>query len=195
MPRPGAAGEPVLVAYVVLQEPMEDLSGGLRPFLAERLPAAMVPAAFVSLSELPLTAVGKVDLRALPSPASLSDNSGAAAALPRTEMERTIAAVWREVLGVESVGIDRNFFELGGHSLLLARVQARLSEVLGRPIPLSEMFSHTTIGALAARLAGEPELQGREAARATFTTAPPRGAPPWTGGGPAAGADEVERSR
>ena len=165
VPRQGTAGEPVLVAYVVLQETMEDLSGGLRAFLAERLPAAMIPSAFVPLAELPLTPVGKVDIRALPLPASIEAKAGAVGALPRTEMERTIAAVWREVLGVESVGIDRNFFELGGHSLLMARVQARLCETLGRPIPLAELFSHTTIGSLAARLAGEPEQRGTEAAR------------------------------
>jgi amino acid adenylation domain-containing protein len=171
VPRPGAAGEPVLVAYVVLDEKVEDSSGllqELRAFVAERLPAAMVPSAFVPLAELPLTAVGKVDLRALPMPATLASleaNTGSITALPRTEMERTIAAVWREVLGVESVGIDRNFFELGGHSLLMARAHARLCEVLGRPIPLAELFSHTTISSLAARLAGEPEQRGTEAAK------------------------------
>jgi len=164
VPRPGAAGEPVLVAYVVLQGELEELASGLRTFLAERLPAAMIPSAFVPLPELPLTSVGKVDLKALPIPASLEANAGATVALPRTEMERTIAAVWREVLGVESVGIDRNFFELGGHSLLMARAHTRLCEVLGRPIPLAEMFSHTTISSLAARLAGEPERRGTEAA-------------------------------
>ncbi|HWN41215.1 MAG TPA: amino acid adenylation domain-containing protein, partial [Thermoanaerobaculia bacterium] len=165
VPRPGAAGEPVLVAYVVLEETVEDVSRELRAFLAERLPAAMVPAAFVSLSRLPLSTVGKVDLQALPLPASIEANAGSVTALPRTEMERTIAAVWREVLGVESVGIDRNFFELGGHSLLMARAHARLSEVLGRPIPLAELFNHTTISSLAARLAGEPEQRGTEAAK------------------------------
>jgi len=156
VPRPGAAGEPVLVAYVVLQGD----AGDLRAFLADRLPAAMIPSAFVPLAGLPLTAVGKVDLRALP---ILEAKTGSLPALPRTEMERTIAAVWREVLGVESVGIDRNFFELGGHSLLMARAHARLCEVLGRPIPLAELFSHTTISSLAARLAGEEG--GREAAK------------------------------
>ncbi|MEA2563977.1 MAG: hypothetical protein QOH06_5481 [Acidobacteriota bacterium] len=162
--RPGAAGEPVLVAYVVLEGEV----GDLRAFLTDRLPAAMIPSAFVPLPELPLTTVGKVDLKALPMPptvASLEANTGSLPALPRTEMERTIAAVWREVLGVESVGIDRNFFELGGHSLLMARAHARLCEVLGRPIPLAELFSNTTISSLAARLAGEPEQRGTEAAQ------------------------------
>ncbi|HEX5717148.1 MAG TPA: amino acid adenylation domain-containing protein [Thermoanaerobaculia bacterium] len=163
--RPGAAGEPVLVAYVVLDEKVEDIAAGLRAFLADRLPAAMIPPAFVSLPRLPLGTTGKVDLKALPIPTSLEANTGSITALPRTEMERTIAAVWREVLGVESVGIDRNFFELGGHSLLMARAHARLCEVLGRPVPLAELFSHTTISSLAARLAGEPEQRGTEAAK------------------------------
>jgi amino acid adenylation domain-containing protein len=173
VPRRSAAGEPVLVAYVVLHERMEDPSRELRAFLAERLPAAMVPSAFVPLPELPLT-VGKVDLRALPMPASLEANTGSVLALPRTEMERTIALVWREVLGVESIGIDRNFFELGGHSLLMARAHARLCEVLGRPIPLADLFSHTTISSLAARLAGEPERRGTEAATDIYDRAASR---------------------
>jgi amino acid adenylation domain-containing protein len=163
VPRPGAAGETMLVAYFVPRGETGDLGS----FLAERLPAAMIPAAFVSLPRLPLSTVGKVDLNALPLPASLEGNTGSLPALPRTEMERTIAAVWREVLGVESVGVDRNFFELGGHSLLLARAHARLCETLGRPIPLAELFSHTTIRSLAARLAGVEagEEAGREAAQ------------------------------
>ncbi|HEX6861817.1 MAG TPA: phosphopantetheine-binding protein, partial [Thermoanaerobaculia bacterium] len=140
-------------------------AAGLRAFLADRLPAALIPSAFVSLPRLPLGTTGKVDLKALPVPASIEADTGSVAALPRTEMERAIAAVWREVLGVESVGIDRNFFELGGHSLLMARAHARLCEVLGRPIPLAELFSHTTISSLAARLAGEPERRGTEAAQ------------------------------
>jgi amino acid adenylation domain-containing protein len=170
--RQGVGGEPMLVAYVVPQGEVRDLSGALRGFLAERLPPAMIPAAFVTLAALPVTPVGKIDLGALPAPAGL-EASGSATTLPRTEMERTIAAVWREVLGVEDVDVDRNFFELGGHSLLLARVQARLGEVLGKQIPLSEMFSHTTVSALAAHLSGtsgasEPggtEIQDRAAGR------------------------------
>ena len=175
--RPGAAGEPVLVAYVVPREEagdlFGDLAGALRAFLAERLPAAMVPAAFVVLPELPVTAVGKVDLGALPAPVLERGAAGSAPALPRTDMERTVAAVWREVLGVEEVGLDRNFFELGGHSLLLAQAHARLCEVLGRPVPLALVFSHTTVSALAAHLAGERredregerEIHDRAAAR------------------------------
>jgi hypothetical protein len=143
-----------------------ELAGSLRAFLAERLPAAMVPSVFVTLPALPVTAVGKVDRGALPPlPALLPAAGGSAAALPRTEMERTVAAVWREVLGIEEVGVDRNFFELGGHSLLLAQAQARLSEVLGKAIPLGEMFSHTTVSSLAARLTGEPERDEGEGAR------------------------------
>ncbi|HVR99894.1 MAG TPA: amino acid adenylation domain-containing protein [Thermoanaerobaculia bacterium] len=164
--RPGAAGEPVLVAYVVPRGGEEDLAGELRAFLAGRLPAALVPTAFVTLPVLPMTAVGKVDLGALPPPPSLSlpSSGGSAAALPRTDMERTVAAVWREVLGIEEVGMDRNFFELGGHSLLLAQVHARLCQVLGKSIPMGELFSHTTVSSLAARLSGDRK-EDREDAR------------------------------
>lgn len=161
--RQGGSAEPMLVAYVVPRGEVRDLSAPLRDFLSARLPAALVPAAFVSLAALPVTAVGKVDLGALPAP-DLPGSGGSARALPRTGMERTIAAVWRKVLGVEEVDVERNFFELGGHSLLMARAQARLSEALGRPVALAEMFSHTTVSALAAHLSATsgPEPDGTE---------------------------------
>ena len=73
---------------------------------------------------------------------------------PRTAMERAIAAVWREVIGLADVGVHDNFFEVGGHSLLMARVQARLEEALGRSVPLIDLFQHPTIAALATHLSG-----------------------------------------
>jgi amino acid adenylation domain-containing protein len=158
---PGPAGEPGLVAYVV---PRGE-AGDLRAFLAGRLPAALIPSAFVALPALPVTAVGKVNLGALPAPDSNSSSTDSLTALPRTEMERTVAAVWREVLGVEEVGLDRNFFELGGHSLLLARAHARLCEVLGRPVPMAEMFNHTTVSSLAAYLSPAGRREERDGAR------------------------------
>jgi amino acid adenylation domain-containing protein len=83
---------------------------------------------------------------------------------PRTEIERRIAALWGELLGLREVGIHHNFFELGGHSLLLARVRARLREAFGRDVPILEMFRHPTVSALAAHLArGEEQGLGRAA--------------------------------
>jgi acyl carrier protein len=71
---------------------------------------------------------------------------------PRTDLERGVAAVWCEILGLETVARDESFFDLGGHSLLLARMQARLAETLGREVPLLKIFEHPTVEALAAWL-------------------------------------------
>jgi acyl carrier protein len=75
---------------------------------------------------------------------------------PRTELERTIAAVWREVLSVPDVGVDDNFFDLGGDSLRIGRIGRRLGEVLGREVPLTDLFEHPTISAIAAHLGAAP---------------------------------------
>jgi amino acid adenylation domain-containing protein len=126
-------------------------AAALRAHLAARLPSAMVPSVFVALPALPLTVHGKLDRRALPDPPPPA-LSGAA---PRTELERRLAALFAEVLGVERVGVDQSFFELGGHSLQLAKVHARLSAELDREIPMTDLFHHPTIAGLAAHLAQE----------------------------------------
>jgi amino acid adenylation domain-containing protein len=147
MAREDAPGEKRLVAYIV---------GGveadaLREHLRRSLPEYMVPAAFVPLERLPLTPNGKLDRKALPAPEGSSFAAPAYEA-PRTEAERKVAAVWGEVLGVESVGAHDRFFDLGGHSLLLVRVQARLREAFGQPVPITHLFRYLTVSALAAAL-------------------------------------------
>ncbi len=139
-----------LAAWVIVSG---EISGdALRAFLRETLPAYLVPASVVVVDRLPLTPNGKVDRRAL---AQRSPEARpAAAAPPRTELERTLAALWGEILGCERVGLDESFFDLGGHSLLLARLQAELLERLGREVPLLALFEHPTVGTLAAWLEG-----------------------------------------
>jgi amino acid adenylation domain-containing protein len=141
-----APGEKRLVAYVVGGAQADEL----REHLRRSLPEYMVPAAFVVLEALPLTPNGKLDRKALPAPeyAAGADRYEA----PRTEAERKVAAVWAEVLGVESVGAHDRFFDLGGHSLLLVRVQARLREAFGQPVPITHLFRYLTVRALAAAL-------------------------------------------
>ena len=119
----------------------------------------MVPAAFVRLESLPLTSSGKLDRRALPAP-ELPAREETALDLPRTPTEERLAAIWREVLGLERVGIHDNFFELGGHSLLATRVVARTREAVGADLPLRAMFEQPTMAGIAARL----EAGKREAA-------------------------------
>ncbi len=130
-------------------------AGDLRGWLRERLPEPMVPAFVVTLPELPMTARGKVDHRALPDARQAAAARAAVAyTAPRNQAERTVAAVWQEVLGVPVVGVDDNFFDLGGHSLLMVRAHGRLQEELGRPLSMVEMFRFTTVGGLAEYLVG-----------------------------------------
>ncbi|HST63245.1 MAG TPA: amino acid adenylation domain-containing protein, partial [Longimicrobium sp.] len=144
--REDAPGQRRLVAYVVGGAD----AGALRVHLRRELPEYMVPAAFVALDALPLTPGGKLDRKALPAPAPAA--AGTPGVAPETGMEARVAAVWREVLGVDEVGVEDNFFDLGGHSLLLMKLQGRLAAELGREVPVVELFEYPTVRALAARL-------------------------------------------
>jgi amino acid adenylation domain-containing protein len=146
-----AAGDRRLVAYVV-GEGLE--TGALRDALRSRLPAYMVPSAFVPLDRLPVTPNGKVDRRALAKidPEGLDAGLESAYVAPRSGLEERIAAVWCEVLGLERVGVKHNFFDLGGHSLLLVRLHARLQETLGRELSLVDLFNYPSVESLAAHL-------------------------------------------
>jgi hypothetical protein len=111
----------------------------------------MVPAAFVACERLPLTSNGKVDrakLLALPLRRERSPRSRP----PATEVERTLARIWQDVLQLEQVGATESFFELGGHSLLLPQVQLRVKQALGREPSVLELFEHPSIESLAANL-------------------------------------------
>jgi non-ribosomal peptide synthetase component F/acyl carrier protein len=143
--REDASGETRLVVYAVVQEGLP--SEALRAFLAERLPAHMVPAAVVLLPELPFTPEGKVDLAALPEPVQ---PAGGGWIEPRTPVEQLLQEIWSELTGVERVGIRDDFFKLGGHSLLGARMVARLRDALEVELPLSLVFDRPTIEGLAA---------------------------------------------
>jgi amino acid adenylation domain-containing protein len=162
-----ASGRPRLAAWVVPDE--ADLTsltaGDLLAYLRERLPDPMVPSAVVFLDELPTGPTGKVDLRKLPAPPAPGDGAGKTGGVPRSSLERRIAEVWREILGVESVGIHDNFFDLGGHSLMLTRLHARLQEVLGQELALVTLYQFPTVSALAESLAGGAEPEARAARR------------------------------
>ncbi|HSF43790.1 MAG TPA: amino acid adenylation domain-containing protein [Thermoanaerobaculia bacterium] len=140
------SGDRRLVAYIVGDAAAE----ALRRSLQERLPDYMVPAAFVTLPALPLTPNGKVDRKALPAPEPQIREEAFLA--PRTPLEKIIAGIWCEVLGVPRVGYEDNFFDLGGHSLLLPRVQDRLQAQVGREVSMVELLTHTTVRALARHL-------------------------------------------
>ncbi len=147
-------GDKRLVGYVVADRTAAsppELSARLRSWLRESLPEYMVPGSIVLLGELPMLPNGKIDRKRLPLP----ERAASVAVPPRTETERTIAAIWREVLGVEEVGIHENFFDAGGHSLLLSKAHARLRDVFMSELSMLDLFRHPTIGSLAAYLQGE----------------------------------------
>jgi hypothetical protein len=112
------------------------------------------------MEEMPKTSGGKVDKRALPSPDGQSNEAQASYVEPRTEMERSIAAIWRELLNVEKVGLHDNFFEIGGYSLLVIQVQSRVREIHNKDLSTIELFQYPTVYMLAKFLnQDEPEQQ------------------------------------
>jgi acyl carrier protein len=136
----------------------------------------MVPAAWVILPSLPLTANGKVDRRALTriEPERGLTGSGEGFVAPRTPVEEAVAAIWREILGVERLGIGDDFFLLGGHSLSATRVLSRLRRDSGVELALADLFDHTTLAGLAAAVvaaASSTSRKAEEIAPATESTA------------------------
>jgi hypothetical protein len=143
--------EPELVAGVVPRSgPVPD--GELRAHLRGRLPAPMVPARTFALDRVPLTPNGKPD-RAAVAAASPGPGGAAVAAAPRGPLEPLIADVWREVLGLPAVDVERNFFDAGGSSLAMARIHARLQRSLARELSIVDLFRFPTVRSLAAYLA------------------------------------------
>ncbi|MGW2299331.1 AMP-binding enzyme, partial [Streptomyces violaceorubidus] len=141
-----------LVAYVVGQD-----TGDLRDHAAQALPAYMVPSAFVTLDDLPLTANGKLDRKALPDP-DFDTTTTAEHRAPRTPHEEALCALFADVLGVSRVGIDDDFFDLGGDSIRSLRLvsQARRS---GAVFTVRDVFDHRTVAGLAAAHAGSPAVE------------------------------------
>jgi amino acid adenylation domain-containing protein len=144
----GASGDTYLTAYVVpKQQPLT--APELRSFLKQKLPVYLLPSAFVLLDTLPLTPTGKVDRRALPSlsQARLEPETGFVS--PSTPVEKMLATLWAEILGIAQVGIHDNFFELGGHSLLATQVISRLRTTFHVALSLRRFFEAPTVAGLA----------------------------------------------
>jgi SAM-dependent methyltransferase len=125
------------------------LGQSLRSHLRNKLPGYMIPSVFVVLDGLPLTTNGKLDRKALPVPEQTRPELEHGFVAPRTTVEELVAKIWREVLGVEQVGIDDDFFDLGGHSLLATRIISRLREVFQFELPVRALFEHPTVAGLA----------------------------------------------
>jgi len=126
----------------------------LRSFLSQKLPAFMLPSAFVPLDKLPLTVSGKIDREALPSPDSM-ERPAENFVPPSTAIEKKLAAIFEATLNVRPIGIRDNFFELGGHSLMAVRLFAQIEKLFNRKLPLAILFQAPTIEGLATVLKEE----------------------------------------
>lgn len=152
-------GSKRLVGYVVPTAGKKLSVAMLRAALARSLPDFMIPSTFVVLAELPRTATGKPDRRALPAPDKTRPLVDGTSIPPRTVVELRIAEIWTDVLGLPRVGVGDNFFDLGGDSLLLLRAHARIRASFGIDVPIVELFAHPTIARAASYLAGKERFR------------------------------------
>ncbi len=153
--REESPGEKRLVAYWVPSAGAREEAGDLRTALRRTLPEYMVPAAFVKLENIPLTANGKVDKRRLPAPNEYEQTAVHGFRRPKDESESRLLRIWEEVLGRHRVSVDDDFFDLGGHSLLAVRLMHRIEREFGRRLPLSTLFLAPTVERMAALLKKE----------------------------------------
>ncbi|MFC9681060.1 amino acid adenylation domain-containing protein [Streptomyces sp. NPDC056948] len=156
--REDTPGDKRLVAYVVPEPDCPADPAALRAAVAQALPDYMVPAAFVVLETLPLTANSKIARKALPAPDLSTEGSGRP---PAEGAERRVADLFAAVLGVPDVSADDDFFRLGGHSLLVARLVNRVRADLGAELSIREVFEHATVARLAALLSVRPTKASR----------------------------------
>ncbi|MFO0762765.1 MAG: amino acid adenylation domain-containing protein [Byssovorax sp.] len=153
--RDDGSGDKRLVAYLVASAEGAPAPEELRAFLRQKLPEMMVPAAFVRMDALPLTPNGKIDRRALPAPESGDIHGTQGLVLPRDETESMLAAIWCDVLGLQTVGVLDSFFDLGGHSLLAVKMLDELKTATGKSLPLAALFEARTVAALASLIRAE----------------------------------------
>ncbi|MEU4812887.1 amino acid adenylation domain-containing protein [Nocardia fluminea] len=144
-----------LVAYVVPEAGTDeaDLPTSLTRSLRHTLPAHMVPTVLILLDQLPISLNGKIDRKGLPDPENYLRRT-LGGSKPRTAVERLVAEMFEEVLGVEGVGADDSFFALGGNSLIATRVVTRINQALGSNLGIRDLFEADTVAELAARCDG-----------------------------------------
>jgi acyl-coenzyme A synthetase/AMP-(fatty) acid ligase/acyl carrier protein len=157
-------GDVRLIAYLVPRGETAPPDPKLRDFLKRSLPAYMVPSRFVPIERLPLTPSGKLDRRALPSPAGRSKEREEGFVPPRDPTERAVAKIWGQILGLDGLGAHDNFFERGGHSLMAAQVVSRVRDSFGVELPIRALFDSSSVAEFAEVVAKAPE-----AARSTLS--------------------------
>jgi amino acid adenylation domain-containing protein len=138
-----------MVAYVVVSQGQALSVHELRAFLQERLPGHAVPSDFVILDKLPRLPNGKVDRQKLHASDILRREMESTAGDNWTDLQRSLANIWQETLGIEKVGLNDNFFQVGGNSLSIIRVHNRLREITGKDVSITDLFKHPTISSFA----------------------------------------------
>ncbi|MGB3298889.1 MAG: amino acid adenylation domain-containing protein [Phormidesmis sp.] len=153
-----------LVAYIVLQDaaPDDSWQAEIRHDLAQQLPAYLIPTQWVALEALPQLPNGKIDRRSFPTPAA---QTTCAYVAPQSELEKTIAAIWRDTLSQDKVGIHDNFFELGGHSLLAIQIVAQAESKLQRKLSLRDFFKAPTVADFTEQIEGKTETLSSQPTR------------------------------
>ena len=147
---PGGTADRRLVGYVAVENGQRLSPGELRAYLREALPEYMVPAGLVVLPDLPITAGGKIDRRALREIQPESEEAESAAGTEtKSAVEEALAGIWAELLGRERLGVHEDFFALGGHSLLATRVLARVRGLFGVEVGIRAFFAAPTLAGLA----------------------------------------------
>jgi len=154
--RDGEEGEQRLIAYVVPRWERGAEANELRAFLKVKLPEYMLPASFVTLPALPLTASGKLDRNALPAPGRQRPQQDSVFVAPRNAEEFRLCELWAEVLGLELVGIHDDFFELGGDSLRAAQLAAKIDALMQRQVSVKFVIQHRNVAAAVAALPALP---------------------------------------
>lgn len=142
-----------LVAYFTAAEPLAPAD--LRAHLGRSIPSYMIPHHLIQMDALPLTVSGKVDRMALPDPRTARSRPSDRQAEPRTDLEREILFLWREVLDRPDIGIHDNFFDAGGNSLRSLQLISRISTRLNLKVPVKQLFVHPTAAELAAAITRE----------------------------------------
>jgi acyl-coenzyme A synthetase/AMP-(fatty) acid ligase/acyl carrier protein len=159
--REDTPGHKRVVAYIVPEGAHVPPVAELRRILGDKLPDYMLPSTFIMLDALPLTATGKVDRRALPSPGRARPALKSAFVAPRTPLEERLAQVWADMLGLDEVGVQDGFLELGGDSLLATQVVSRVLTHFHVRVPLHALFDAPTVADMAALLAEKDTDENR----------------------------------
>ncbi|MEN6309577.1 MAG: amino acid adenylation domain-containing protein [Anaerohalosphaeraceae bacterium] len=143
-------GQKTLLGYIVCTQKQAVTANDILAYLRQRLPDYMIPAGIMELDQIPLTASGKTNRKALPTMKTVQSHRPLR--LPETKLHRQLAEIWKDLLQIPQVGIDDNFFHLGGHSLLAARLFYYLEKCFQISLPLGLIFEAPTLGQLAAHL-------------------------------------------